>query len=127
MIDKLLIHDADRGGNIIHYNMRFLFKSCRCAVDANCRSQAVHIHHLMPHNKDRVIDSNKFAECFCFYSGLYPRIFGGLLPFASVVSNAAAVLNNRLISSSCQSQINGCPGIGIALHVSSLAKSETDT
>ena len=81
----------------------------------------------MTHNNDAILAGNDLPQGVGFYSRLDTGIFLYLLTLAAVVGNALRSLDDRLVTTTSQCQINGGTGELIILCIGQTIQSDTDT
>ena len=81
----------------------------------------------MAHHEDLILDRDELPQGFCLYTGFHAGILGSLLALSSIIGNALTILNDCLISASCQRQIDRHTGIVITLGIGVAAKAKANT
>ena len=127
IILKQLYQRLNRSRRLVQYNMGFSAQSLGNPVDTHCRPEAVHIRHPVTHNNDAILAGNDLPQGVGFYSRLDTGIFLYLLTLATVVGNALRSLDDRLVTTTSQCQINGSTGELIILCIGQTIQSDTDT
>ena len=114
---ETFIQRAQGRGHFIDDDVSLLFQRRRRPVDSDGSSQRVHIRKLMAHHEDLILDRDELPQGFCLYTGFHAGILGSLLALSSIIGNALSILNDCLISASCQRQIDRHTGIVITLGI----------
>ena len=123
---KTFIQRAQGRGHLIDDDVSLLLQSRRRAVDSDGCPQRVHIRKLMAHHEYLILDRYELPQGFRLYPGLHAGILGSLLSLSSIIGNAFSILNDCLVSASCQRQIDRHAGIVITLGIGVATKAKAD-
>ena len=87
--------------------MTGMFQCLGDAVDADTGAKGIHISDAVSHDDDIVLARDDFFQRMRLDPGLHPCILFHLLGFSTVVGDACRGLDDRLVSSPPQRQIDG--------------------
>lgn len=90
--------------NFINDNLGPAIQRLGYAVNTDCRTKAVHIPDLVPHNQNPVLAGNDFPEGMSLNTGLNTGVLLHLLALSAIIADLLRRLDHTLVAAAAQAR-----------------------
>ena len=127
IVHKMIDHRTYRCGNIIDDDKCLLVQASGRSVDTDCCAKTIQVTNLMTHNSHLFLAFNYLTQRMCFDTRTDTCRLLHLLRLAAIIRNLVFLLDNRLVTASSKSQINGMTSPVQRLRITGCINTQTNT
>ena len=124
---KVFFYRTQGCRHFIQHDLHFFSKLTTGTVNADGRAKSIYVTDGMPHDKKFIPAHHDLSQSQCFYPCFYPCVLATLTAVTAEIKYIIPCLSYDLIAATTQSQVNGCTGILIILHIFFTSASDTNT